>query len=201
LMYGMTIRGWALTEQEQVEEGIAQMRQNLGSILCPAKLAEAYGKVGQVEEGLSVVAEALAFVDKTGAYLSEAELYRIKGELLLTREGKSQKANSKRQKSENPKPNSRILDPFSEAEACFLKAIEIAQKQSAKSLELRAVMSLVRLRQQQAAHHASHNTEHESRTKLAEAHTMLSAIYDWFTEGFDTKDLQEAKALLESLSS
>jgi predicted ATPase len=93
-----------------------------------------------------------------------------------------------------------------EAEECFLKAIDIAQKQQAKSLELRAVMSLVRLRQHQPqAHatritqHASRHTDHASRTKLDEAHMLLSEVYNWFTEGFDTKDLQEAKALLEEL--
>jgi predicted ATPase len=73
-----------------------------------------------------------------------------------------------------------------EAEAYFLKAIEIARRQQAKSLELRAVMSLSRLWQQQGKHH--------------EAHKMLAEIYGWFTEGFDTKDLQEAKALLEALT-
>jgi predicted ATPase len=72
------------------------------------------------------------------------------------------------------------------AEACFLKAIEVARGQSAKSLELRAVMSLSRLWQQQG--------------KQQEAHELLAEIYDWFTEGFDTKDLQEAKALLEELN-
>jgi predicted ATPase len=74
-----------------------------------------------------------------------------------------------------------------EAEACFLKAIEIARRQQAKSLELRAVMSLSRLWQQQG--------------KKSEAHKLLSEIYTWFTEGFDTKDLQGAKVLLEELSS
>ena len=72
-----------------------------------------------------------------------------------------------------------------EAEACFLKAIEIARKQQAKSLELRASMSLARLWQQQG--------------KKAEGHNLLSDVYNWFTEGFDTKDLQEAKALIEAL--
>ena len=72
-----------------------------------------------------------------------------------------------------------------DAEACFLKAIEIAQRQQAKSLELRAVMSLSRLWQQQG--------------KKTEGHKLLSDVYNWFTEGFDTKDLQEAKALLEEL--
>jgi predicted ATPase len=79
----------------------------------------------------------------------------------------------------------------------FRKAIEIARKQQAKSLELRAVMSLVRLRRHQAQDHASRTTQHESHNKLGEAHKMLSEVYNWFTEGFDTKDLQEAKAMLE----
>jgi predicted ATPase len=73
-----------------------------------------------------------------------------------------------------------------EAQACFLKAIEIARQQQAKSLELRAVMSLSRLWQSQG--------------KRDEARQMLAEIYDWFTEGFDTKDLQEAKALLDELT-
>jgi len=73
-----------------------------------------------------------------------------------------------------------------EAEACFWKAIEVARRQSAKSLELRASTSLARLWQQQG--------------KKKEAHQMLAEIYGWFTEGFDTKDLQEAKALLDELS-
>src|SRR5262244_4649481 len=74
----------------------------------------------------------------------------------------------------------------SEAEECFKKAIEIARKQQAKSLELRATTSLARLWQRQGKQH--------------EAYDLLSEIYNWFTEGFDTKDLQEAKALLEELS-
>jgi adenylate cyclase len=87
-----------------------------------------------------------------------------------------------------------------EAEKCFQKAISTAQKQQAKSLELRAVMSLVRLRQQQAMPYESRTTQHETRTKFAEAHRMLSEVYHWFTEGFDTKDLREAKALLDELT-
>jgi len=96
-------------------------------------------------------------------------------------------------KSKIQSPKSQNTDPRGEAEACFLKAIAIAQKQQAKSLELRAVMSLIRLRQQQVAPHAS-------RTQLAEAHRLLSEVYSWFTEGFDTKDLQDAKALLDGLA-
>ena len=93
---------------------------------------------------------------------------------------------NKEQKSENTSHRPLTSDSQGEAEACFLKAIEIARQQQAKSLELRAVMSLARLWQQQG--------------KRAEARDLLSEIYGWFTEGFDTKDLQEAKALLDELS-
>ena len=105
----------------------------------------------------------------------------------------------KSQKSKITDPRSLTPDPQAEAEACFLKAIDIARHQEAKSLELRAVMSLARLWQQQTTHDVSRITRHESHNKLEEAHTMLSAVYGWFTEGFDTKDLQEAEALLEEL--
>ena len=83
-------------------------------------------------------------------------------------------------------PASEVRSPESEAEECFLRAIEVARKQQAKSLELRAVMSLSRLWQ--------------THGKTKEAHEMLAEIYNWFTEGFDTKDLQEAKALLKELN-
>lgn len=83
-------------------------------------------------------------------------------------------------------PRSLLSVAQGETEACFLKAITIAQKQQAKSLKLRATMSLARLWRQQGKSH--------------EAHAMLSEIYNWFTEGFDTKDLQEAKALIEELT-
>ena len=148
-----------------------------------ALLAETYGKVGQSEEGLRSLSEALTLVDTTGERYYEAEIYRLKGELTLkkTVDGRRSTVAEK------------------EAEACFLKAIEIARKQSAKSWELRATMSLVRLRQQQARRDASRATHPETRRRLNEAHQMLSDIYNWFTEGFDTADLKEAKALLEAL--
>jgi predicted ATPase len=178
LAMGTILRGWALAEQGQGEEGIAQTRQGLavyratGSELAQpyflALLAEAYGKGEQVEEGLGVLAEALAMVDRSGERFYEAELYRLKGTLTL--------------QSKVQSPRFKVQE---EAEECFHKAIEIARQQSAKSLELRAVMSLARLWQQQG--------------KAKEAHQMLAEIYSWFTEGFDTKDLQEAKALLDSL--
>ena len=151
-----------------------------------AWLVAGHRGAGQVEEGLAAIAEALRLVEKNDERFYEAEVYRIHGELTLAHEIKSQKAKGKSQKSENPNPKSQILEPHVEAEACFLKAIDIARQQQAKSLELRAVMSLARLWQQQG--------------KRAEAHKLLSEIYHWFTEGFDTKDLQEAKALIDALS-
>ena len=93
MAWGTILRGWALAEQGQGEEGIAQIRQGLAACRATgaevwrphflALLAEAYGKAGQTEEGLSVLAEALAVVDKTGERFYEAELYRLKGELTL----------------------------------------------------------------------------------------------------------------------
>jgi hypothetical protein len=156
-------------------------------------VAQGYAHGGQVQEGLKVIAEALAMVKKNEERWSEAELYRLKGELTL------QQSKARQDQSEDPK--SQILDPKSQAEAesYFLKAIDIACKQQAKSLELRAVMSLVRLRQQQAVQSESRITHHETQARLDEARTMLSNVYHWFTEGFDTKDLQEAKALLMEL--
>jgi predicted ATPase len=114
------------------------------------------------------LAEALGFVHKTGGRHNEAELYRLKGELTL--------------QSKVSSPKSQVK----EAEECFLKAIKIARKQQAKSLELRTTVSLARLCYQQGKREA--------------AQQMLAEIYGWFTEGFDTKDLQEAKALLDELA-
>src|SRR5262249_40464491 len=125
-------------------------------------LAEAYGKVGQIKEGLTVLTEALAIVEKTGRHFYEAELYRLKGELML----QQFKVQGSRFKVSDPQPLTSDLQ--AEAEACFLKAIEIAQRQQAKSLELRATVSLARLWQQQGKHYAARNT--------------LSEIYGWFTE-------------------
>jgi predicted ATPase len=175
---GTVLRGRVRVEQGEAKAGIEQMRQGLvayeatgAGMMQPyflALLAEGCGKAGHVEEGLTVVAEALAMVDKTEERWCEAELYRLKGELTLQLKVES--------------PQSKV----EEAEECFLKAIEVARKQQAKSLELRAVMSLSWLWRMQG--------------KKEEAHRMLAEIYGWFTEGFDTKDLQEAKALLEELS-
>ena len=192
------IRGWVLTLTGQTEEALVRMQEGLAAqratgagAVAPyflALQAETYGKMGQLEEGLAALAEASALVQRTGEQWYEAELYRLKGELLLAQEGLRPQAEGLREKTE-------------EVERCFHKAIEVAQKQQAKSFELRAVMSLVRLRQQQALGPGARTTHHETRNRLDEAHSMLSEVYDWFTEGFDTKDLQEAKMLLDSLGS
>ena len=181
LAWGTIFRGWALAEQGQRVEGISQTREGLaawratGSELWRshnlALLAEAYGKNAQLEEGLSTVAEALAFVERTEERFYEAELYRLKGELTLEKFN----VQGSQFKGED------------EVEACFHKAIDIAQKQQAKSWELRAATSLARLWKQQG--------------KTQEAHALLAPVYNWFTEGFDTADLKDAKALLEELNS
>src|SRR5262249_31386994 len=160
--------------QGQGEEGIAQLRQGLaawqatgargGGPYYLAMLAEAYGQGGQAEEGLRVLAEALALVNTGGERRHEAELYRLKGELLLAR----------------------FVESHTEAETCFRQALAVARSQQARALELRASMSLSRLWQRQG--------------KRAEAHQLLAEVYGWFSEGFDTVDLQEAKALLEALA-
>jgi predicted ATPase/DNA-binding winged helix-turn-helix (wHTH) protein len=171
--WGTILHGWAMANEGQGETGIGQMiggLQNMQSsgtrmfrpyYLC--LLAQGYGKAGQYREGLAVLGEALALGEKTDEHFCEAELYRVKGELLL-------------------------LNGTDAAvvEVCFQRAIEIASKQSAKSFELRAVLSLTRLWQRQG--------------KVAQGRELLAHTFGWFTEGFDTPDLQAARRLLEELS-
>ena len=143
------------------------------------QLAEACQQAGQPEEGLTLLTEALAFVRTTDEYAWEAELYRLKGELLL-------QSGVQGLESGVLTPDSRPWTRDAEAEACFRQALEIARRQQARSLELRAAMSLSRLWQQHG--------------KRAEAYALLAEIHGWFSEGFDTADLREAKALLEALA-
>ena len=176
---GIILRGWARASLGYGEEGVQQIKQGLTTFRTTqielhqpyflALLVEAYGQVGQPEEGLIVLAEAIERVDRTRHRMHEAELYRLTGVLML------QQAQIKSLGSNMDK----------EAEENFQHAIALAQRQNAKSLELRAAMDLARLWQQQS--------------KTAEAHQMLAEVYNWFTEGFDTKDLQEAKILLREL--
>jgi TOMM system kinase/cyclase fusion protein len=174
LAVGRITRGWALANHGHGGEGIEEIRQGLAAYQATgaelgrpwflALLAEAYGKAGQAEEGLHVVAEALAAAANIGEGFFEAERYRLKGELLLAR----------------------AVEKQTVAESCFHQALDSARQQQAKWLELRTAVSLSRLWQRQGKH--------------AEARQLLEPIYGWFTEGFDTVDLQEARALLEELT-
>jgi predicted ATPase len=174
IAHGAILRGWALAHQAQAQEGMAQIHQGLrawsatgAELLRPyflALLADIHGIIGEPEAGLTVLAEVLTLVDKTGERHYEAEIYRLKGELLL------------QQSSEN----------HLEAETCFHHALAIARSQQAKSFELRAATSLARLWQQQGKRRA--------------AHDLLAPVYNWFTEGFDTADLKDAKVLLAALA-
>jgi len=171
---GTLFRGMALAGQGQRAAGLAQMRQGLAAYRATgsvagmsghlAQLVETYGQVGQVEEGMHLLEEALAMVDTSGERHTEAELHRLHGEL-------------RRRQAVPDAP---------QAEACFQRALDVARRQQAKWWELRAAMSLARLWQQQG--------------KRSEARDLLGPIYGWFSEGFDTADLQEAKALLEALA-
>jgi class 3 adenylate cyclase/predicted ATPase len=175
------LRGWALADKGQTaEEGVAQMCQGLlayrttGAEVARAHylllLAKIYGKVKKAEEGLTVMSEVLTWSRKNTGWYYEAELHRLKGELLLNAECEMENAEFVRRS----------------AEESFSEAIEISRRQQAKSLELRAAMSMSRLWDKQG--------------KKAEARQLLAEIYGWFTEGFSTADLREAKALLEELS-
>ena len=171
LAYGQMLRGWAIAMQGLPEEGVTQIRdgfdawQHTGAGLHRpyflSLLAEAYGEQEQIEAGLRTLEAALAAVAKTEERWWEAELHRLKGALLW----------------------SLSADHQTEAETCFHRALDVARRQRAKSLELRAAMSLARLWQSQG--------------KCQDAYDLLAPVYDCFTEGFDTADLQAAKALLE----
>jgi predicted ATPase len=170
---GTSLRGWALAMQGQGAEGLAQIRQGLaawratGAVLyvpyfCTV-LADVSDSLDSPEDGLQALTEAYILVEQQEIRYWEAEVCRLRGVLLLRQPG----------------------TPQAEAEAWLQRALDVARRQEAKSLELRAAMSLSRLWQQQGKQEA--------------ARELLAPVYDWFTEGFDTADLQDAKALLAEL--
>jgi predicted ATPase/DNA-binding IscR family transcriptional regulator len=171
---GRWMRGWALSELGHEEDGIREIAAGIEGYRCTGsrlflswslgQLAWAHGKIGQTEQAFSRLAEAFEAVDQNGEHFYEAELFRLKGELVLKR----------------PAPDEE------ESEASFRHAISIARRQSGRTWELRATTSLARLLAKQG--------------KSEEARALLAEIYRWFTEGFDTPDLKDAKALLEELS-
>jgi predicted ATPase len=171
---GTSLRGWALALQGQGQAGIAQLRQGIAAWratgaelfvpFCCTMLADVAAYLGHTADGLQTLAEAHTLVEQHQERFWEAEIYRLRGALLLRQPG----------------------TPPAEAETWLQHALDVARHQEAKSLELRAAMSLSRLWQQQGKH--------------AEAHALLAPIYGWFTEGFDTADLQEARTLLQELT-
>jgi predicted ATPase len=171
---GQIMQGWALAMQGDAATGVAQIAQGWGAVQRLGQqlyrpyqlllLAEAYGRAGRPEAGLTCLAEAVTRVEATEERWWEAEAYRLQGELLLRL----------------PLPD------IPQATACLHHALDVARRQQTKALELRAALSLSRLWQQQE--------------RRAEARELLTPLYGWFTEGFDTADLQEAKALLEALA-
>jgi predicted ATPase/DNA-binding winged helix-turn-helix (wHTH) protein len=167
------LRGWARAEQGELADGIAALRRSLdayhaigadsGLPQYHAMLAEAHLRAGQTSDGLEVVRRALEIMDRTDERWWEADLHRLRGELMLA-----------------------ASETAADAESCFLRAIEIARDRRARSLELRATMSLARLWRDQG--------------RAAEAEQILAAIHGGFTEGHDTRDLEEAAALLAELA-
>jgi predicted ATPase len=172
--FGTSVHGWALGMQGQGEEGMTQIRQGIADCRATGAmlrvpyfntlLADVCAHLGHTQDSLQALAEAHTLVEQHEERSWEAEVHRLRGVVLLRQPG----------------------TPQAEAEPWLQRALEVARRQEAKSLELRSAMSLARLWQQQG--------------KRAEAHALLAPIYGWFTEGFDTADLQEARALLEALA-
>jgi predicted ATPase len=172
----LVLDGWGLAVCGEIDQGVCRLRQGIadwaatGSVTYQTYylglLAEALAAQGQQQEAERVLNEAMALVRQTGEELYEAQLYRLRGLLRIN--------------------NTTGPEALRQAEEDFYRALTITRQQEAKSMELRALMSLTRLYQK-------HNRQTEARP-------MLSECYDWFTEGFDTRDLQEAKALLEQIS-
>jgi predicted ATPase len=180
---GTLFRGGVLSEQGAPEQGLEHIRWGIAAYRATGAelfrpyflgmLAAAYGRSGQVDAGLQALAEALSLMDSTGERLHEAELYRLQGTLLL-------------QSAARNTPSTVPPQTAAEAEACFQHALSVARRQQAKSLELRAALCLSSLWQQQGQHR--------------QAYDVLKEVTDWFTEGLDTGDLQEARQLLATLS-
>ncbi|MGU7770269.1 adenylate/guanylate cyclase domain-containing protein [Burkholderia sp. MR1-5-21] len=180
LAWGTIMRGWALAEQGNAEEGSRLMTQGLvayqatGAELSRsyflALLARIYRGAGQAQAGLRALTDALAMVDRTGEHFHEAELHRLMGEMILDGPGGQVTESAEQQ----------------QAQACFQKAIELAIDQGAKSLELRASLSLARLWRMQG--------------KASAVRLTLTGIHAFFTEGLDTAELREAKALLDEVA-
>lgn len=187
---GKIMKGWALqqnsddTHEENIaliKEGIDGWETNRSRVLRPVylgMLAQAYGKAGKAQEGLQTIEKALAAITESGERTNEAELYRLKGELLL-KSGEEMSVKAVEQ-------NNCSAALQHKAECCFEKALSIARQQEAKSWELRTAISLSKLMIKQ--------------NRQDTAYALLKPVYEWFTEGFETFDLTEARELLKILS-
>jgi class 3 adenylate cyclase/tetratricopeptide (TPR) repeat protein len=174
LEWGRWLHGWALAELGDIERGVAEMEAGIAGFVpiggvprqafTVTMLAKGYEKLGRIDQAIAMLDEQRVRIERSGERLEEAELYRVKGELLYARDSASS----------------------SEGESCLRKAIEVARRQESRWWELRATTSLARLLRDTG--------------RRDEARAMLAGIYGWFTEGFDTADLKDAKALLEELS-
>ena len=181
------LRGWLLSQTGERKQGAAHIQSSvdtfrgkgvgIGLPTFLGLLAEADLECARAEEGIAAVADALAMSEATGVHYWDVELRRLSGTLLLSTAA-SQRRSARRRGSSPAEKN---------AESCFSSAIEIARRQQAKSLELRAITSLCQLWQSQG--------------RIDDARALLSEIYAWFVEGFETADLAAAKALLEQLES
>jgi predicted ATPase len=168
---GEILAGWSRVELQRAEDGLVQMYNGFAEFRATGsgfhvpyllgRLAEAQAKLGQIEEGRQTVERALAIVERSGDQSWESDLHRLKGDLLLS------------------------LSRREEAENSLASALAIARKQEARSLELRASLSLARLWCEER--------------KCAQARALLQPVYDWFTEGFDTPDLRDARTLLQQI--
>ncbi|MGD8540167.1 MAG: protein kinase [Candidatus Aminicenantes bacterium] len=188
--HGIFYDGYIQALEGEHEEGIAKMHNALeileaiGAGTCFTRLytriMEAYILTKEAKKGLDIYDKAMAILQRDDERYCEAELYRLKGELLLV---KAEELRSKAGKKKKGDENSKKIE--AEAESLFRKAIEVSKKQKAKSLELRAVVSLSRLLKKQG--------------RAKEIKQTLQDVYAWFSEGHDTLDLEEAKALLDEM--
>ena len=178
---GLAVRAWALAARadpvgalpllEQSTSTFASAGQELAATWLLGLASEIHTAAGHSTPVIPLLTGALALAEKNSERFYEAELHRLQGEALLV---------------DRPPPVADCASPVADAEECFRRARAIARNQQAKSLELRAATSLARLWRDQG--------------KRAAARDLLAPVYAWFTEGFDTRDLVEAKALLDGLS-
>jgi predicted ATPase len=202
LAYARIVVGWLGVRQGHGEEHLSQMREGVSAWQATGAeaarsfllslVAGAYGRSGQSARGLQILDEEIALTRKSGELYCLAELWRLKGALTLQKQSKASrgqvadKSRTSQDKSEDTDPRPLTPDPQGkveqEAEGYFLKALEIARAQQAKGWELRAALSLGRLWTQQG--------------KLSEAQQLVGEVVAWFTEGFETTDVQEARRFL-----